>query len=123
MITNTKIISKEIAPTLLWSNDNPSASFAPQVISFDSNYSAFLVEIRSTTSDATTAVIYLPIGLSSQDIFATRKSGSGQGWRLVNSVNAGSIDFGNGIRTSSSGSSANNSYAIPVNIWGVVEGI
>lgn len=123
MITNAKRISKEIAPTLLWSNDNPTESFAPQVITFDGEYSAFLVEMRSTTSDATTAVIYLPVGLWNSDTFATRKSGNGQGWRLVNSVSAGSINFGNGIRTSSSGSSSNNSYAIPVNIWGVVQGI
>ena len=123
MITNAKRISKEIAPTLLWSNANPSASFAPQVLTFDGEYSGFLVEVRSTTSDATTAVIYLPVGQGYVDTFATRKSGNGQGWRLVNSVNAGSIDFGNGIRTSSSGSSTNNSYAIPVNIWGVVVGI
>lgn len=92
---------------LLWTNPNPSASFADQTLTFSGTYSAYIITSTGASSFGATVSTMLPIGVNVA-IYAPSAQNS-NGYRGAETT-ARTIKF-------TSGSSS--SHCIPYVIWGV----
>ena len=113
---NVDVVDK---PVLLWSNSNPSASFAAQTVNLNgSGYSAYLVEIKRSTTLEYTYTTYVDFGYTGYLLGYMKIIGSSLSnitSRKVDEVSSSKIVFGDG----KTGGNTNNSSGIPINIWGV----
>lgn len=120
MIDNALRIGKNEAPKLLWTNPSPNSSFSGQTLTFGSEYSGYIVELKQSTSVGNVGRIYVPVGTANKYLFATTSYDSNQGNRYLNSATANSISFGEAKNSNTRGQFvANNSMAIPTRVYGV----
>lgn len=119
MIDNAVCIGKNAAPKLLWTNPNPNDSFSGQTITFGSEYSGYIVELKQSTSVSNVGRIYVPVGKANKHLFATTSYDSNQGYRYLNSATANSISFGEAKNDNLGRFVVNNSMAIPTRVYGV----
>ena len=115
-------VNVQSAPVLLWTNASPSSAFSAQTVIVASGYDAYLVESKWST----TAHISGNTGINSIDFVNVGQkqvaivplaydSNTIYGYREF-TANANSIVFGAGALVSSR---SNDTYAIPLRIWGV----
>lgn len=109
------------APVLLWTNASPTSSFAAQVVTIETGYSAYLVEYEeSKSTTGRKGVAYLPFSSEEQvsgvATYKTSNTSLRSVQRIINSCSDGSIDFGKGFLD---GGSNGSLYGIPTRIWGV----
>lgn len=101
---------------LLWTNSNPTATFAGQTIPLDlSKYILLYIVCRRTTGSDTLHINgIIKKGESGQVI------GNYNGWayREISSSNDAGIKFGSGVKGTSS-FTTDNTYAIPLYIYGI----
>ena len=132
MIANATLTSKTVisAPELLWTNPNPTASFAPQNVTVSGEYDGYIVEVVfSTTNGQNTSQFVVPNTINTtthRDGFflAITKLYSSTTvfypvYRRINSLNNGTFAFGDGKYRPSGDYSTYNQYAVPTRIWGV----
>lgn len=111
----TANVNVQSAPVLLWTNASPTSAFAAQTVNVNgSEYIYYLIEVRFSTSDATTGVALIPVETSAMTVASVYSGVAPAATRGILSTTSSSITFGNGAY----GSTANN-YAIPTRIWGV----
>ena len=117
MIDNALRIGKDAAPKLLWTNPSPSSSFSGQTLTFGSEYSGYIVELKQSTSVSNVGRIYVPVGTANKYLFATTSYASSQGSRYLNSATANSISFG--VAKAGYSFNTDNSKSIPTKVYGV----
>ena len=118
-------------PELLWTNPDPTASFAADtVVQVQGGYDGYIVEIRWSTGGGTLSEQYRQIFVPNPLIFDNYTkfylSGtfySAQGnttYRQIKSMENGVFTFNAGYKPGNYGSwSVDNNYCIPNRIWGV----
>lgn len=114
-IKNTgTLTASSFNPVLLWTNASPTSDFIEQTITLPTGYKAFIVEQKShaTHSLAVTVTFYVPFGFTGQLISQTTHVFNS---REYVSVSESGIEFGSGYHAST----ADNTYGIPLRIWGV----
>lgn len=101
-------------PVLLWTNASPTSNFNAQTLSLSGQqYSAYVIEIQSTTNNSNMLVkTYLPFGFTGR-VYASTVAAFFN--RDITSVSSTGITFGYGYQGNASG----NDYGIPTRIWGV----
>ena len=124
MASNNEQIYSGFSIDLLWTNPNPSSNFAAQSVEVDlSNYDKFMILTNWSTSNSLnfSAQIFEPTTEITQFLFVTSggtasSSASRSGVRRFSySITNHAISFQAGYYNSSS----NNSYLIPVKIYGL----
>lgn len=115
-----------VVPVLLWTNASPTSSFAPQTVSIaGSQYEAYLVEIRSSTSNTKTGVglIEKTGGVESNQNVAVYSASDWTGEHVLRDITAtadNSIDFGSAQHGPGGNTpTVDYAYGIPTRIWGV----
>lgn len=112
------------APTLLWTNPDPTSAFSAQTVALDlSPYKSVCVEYRASTTSTNFSFAFYSVGdvVTIDEIIRPIKCagyGSTSGVLGISrslSVTTSGIDFGTGYQGSNSGSSK----AIPHRIWGI----
>lgn len=105
-------------PQLLWSNPNPNSAFAAQTISVDlSGYSLAMVQVKLYTStDRRMCVICSKDDTSVANLKGANAASTTFASRLITPSNSG-VEFYGGYN----GTSADNAYCIPMEIWGIPE--
>lgn len=111
------IIAETALPVLLWANASPTATFAPQTLTFtESGFTSYLVEIRYSGAVETRWVGVIPLGTTmGVDKGVYGYAGTSYVSRYCGQATENSIYFAEG----KSGTSVNNYYGIPTRIWGV----
>lgn len=105
-------------PKLLWTNANPTSSFAPQEVDFSGNYDAYYISFfaaASNNAQMQTQMVVADGGATTQRIVFVNYYTSVGG--RDSTVYSNKIVFGNGY-TGSAGSESNTSV-IPYKIFGV----
>lgn len=106
-----------VTMTLLWTNPDPTSSFAAQTVSADlSGYSFYgIVPIFSTATPNIIPMQVFPCDDSQNHVMTvTARSNNNNGGRQITFSTSG-LTFGAGTYSGSS----NNSYAIPYKIYGI----
>ncbi len=103
-------------PELLWINSAPTSAFAAQTLLLSTAYSAYIVEIKATSSSPSYVQVYVPFSEERKRIILEYGSVSYIYYRYVNSAADGTIEFSTGYQVNSGSST---SYAIPIRIWGI----
>lgn len=94
-------------PELLWTNASPTSVFAEQTVNVATGYSAYIVELRAYTTDATTMTWYVPFGGYSNKCLVK----GNDMFRYITDAGDGYVTFG--------GSTSGGYTGIPTRIWGV----
>lgn len=104
-----------VKPVLLWQNASPSSAFGAQTVSVNgSGYDGYLIEVRFSTSDATTGVALIPVETSKMTVAAVYSGVAPAATRGISSTSLSGVVFGYGAY-----GSTDNNKAIPTRIWGV----
>lgn len=119
MIDNALRIGKNEAPKLLWTNPSPNSSFSGQTLTFGSEYSGYIVELKQSTSVSNVGRIYVPAGTANKYLFATTSYAGSQGNRYLNSATTNSISFGEAKKPYMGAFNTDNAMAIPTKVYGV----
>lgn len=121
---------------LLWTNSKPAASFAPQTIKLDlATYDAVDIIVRRADDQTYDTVHRIFVGSKNRleapmgGAMPTSGTGSGTTWSTNRSasVSKTGVTFGTGgyeyLQSGSGNLHANNTYALPLKIYGVRFGV
>ena len=120
-----------ICPELIWTNDSPTAEFAGQTLTFDKNYSMYVVKFNNSTTDDSGDTDIVLAGQKKTLKFVKKTLSLGTGvWnfkeneasREITDTTANTITFGSANCYDHSAGTAelgNNAYAIPTEIYGI----
>lgn len=105
------------AISLLWTNPNPTATFAAQTVTVDlSGYTAVLIKtLNDRTSNTPQYHTELVFVGDSSVCYSSNANTTAYQYKRQADVTTSGVTFGGGFRNTSAGSG----YAIPQNIYGV----
>lgn len=126
-------IPADPAPVLLWTNASPTSEFGNQDVILPTGYSAYIIEYRFSTSDASYGQTYFDfngddgaLGVFSSAAVKYQALYMYSAGRMILGVEDGKISFGTGFYSAATSRAAggslgeySNTYGIPTRIWGV----
>lgn len=125
-----KKINDKVDIVKIWENASPTSGFLPQTISLGdlNSYDKIVIISRYYTEQAygySGAPVIIDVSSGSKGRLMNFDNSGGSSWYLSSrsfNVNTDGVQFGGSYVTSNGTNSQNNSYSIPIVIYGVREG-